>query len=51
MSERYWITGVQLAMLSFNGDLKQKSLCKFIERRQFVGNDYTGKKKIIFDRL
>jgi hypothetical protein len=50
MSERYWITGVQLGMLLFAADLRQKNLLKKIANKQFIGNDYSGKKKIVFEQ-
>lgn len=48
MSERYWITGVQLGLLT-NAEAEDRAkILKEIEDKQFIGNYPTDKDKRLF---
>jgi hypothetical protein len=51
MSERYWITGVQLGLLHIGSEATRKSIKQNIMANQFIGNYITPKDQKTFLRV
>ena len=48
MSERYWITGVQLGLLAMEHNKTRAKFVKQIVDKQFIGNFRTDKDQKVF---